>query len=99
MGDFSGLRLARRAKVALTGALVLAANAACYAQSCALCYTQAAGAGQRMIQALKSGILVLIFPPMGICIGLMVMSYKKRNQFGEPSNAVRKQDQHSDLGW
>jgi hypothetical protein len=28
---------------------------------------------------LKSDILVLIFPLMGICNGLMVMSYKKRN--------------------
>ncbi|HEX7423657.1 MAG TPA: hypothetical protein VF311_07195 [Terriglobales bacterium] len=64
-----------------------------------LCYTQAAGAGPRMIQALKSGILVLIFPPMGICIGLMVMSYKKCNQFGEQSNSERKSDCGSDLGW
>jgi hypothetical protein len=31
-----------------------------------------------MIQSLKSGILVLIFilPPVGICIGPMVMSYE-----------------------
>jgi hypothetical protein len=70
-----------------------------WSQSCALCYTQAAGAGPRMIQALKSGILVLIFPPMGICIGLMIMSYKKRNHFGEQSNSERRSDRSSDLGW
>jgi len=70
-----------------------------WSQSCALCYTQAAGAGPRMIQALKSGILVLIFPPMGICIGLMVISYKKRNSFGEPSNSERRSNRGSDLGW
>jgi hypothetical protein len=52
-----------------------------------------------MIQALKSGILVLIFPPMGICIGLMVMSYKKRNQFGAQSNSERKSDRRSDLSF
>jgi hypothetical protein len=52
-----------------------------------------------MIQALKSGILVLIFPPMGICIGLMIMSYKKRNQFGQQDNSERKADRRSDLGW
>jgi len=86
-------------RTALLVTILIACAVPAFSQSCALCYTQAAGAGQRMIQALKSGILVLIFPPMGICIGLMVMSYKKRNQFGEPSNAVRKQDQHSDLGW
>ncbi|HYW41180.1 MAG TPA: hypothetical protein VE957_23960 [Terriglobales bacterium] len=66
-----------------------------WSQSCALCYTQAAGAGPRMIQALKSGILVLIFPPMAICIGLMIMSYKKRNRFRPEGGA----DRESDLGW
>lgn len=54
-----------------------------YAQNCALCYTQAAGSGSRMIQALKSGILILMIPPMAICIGLTVMAYRKRNQFNE----------------
>ena len=54
-----------------------------FAQNCALCYTQAAGSGSRMIHALKSGILILMIPPMCICIGLSVMAYKKRNQFNE----------------
>jgi hypothetical protein len=51
------------------------------AQNCALCYTQAAGAGARIAQALRSGILILVLPPMLICIGLAVMTYRKRNQF------------------
>ncbi len=54
-----------------------------FAQSCALCYSQAAGSGARLIQALRSGILVLVFPPMLICIGIAVMAYRKRNQFNE----------------
>lgn len=54
-----------------------------FAQNCALCYTQAAGSGSRMIHALKSGILILMIPPMAICIGLTVMAYRKRNQFNE----------------
>jgi hypothetical protein len=54
-----------------------------FAQNCALCYTQAAGSGSRMIHALKSGILILVIPPMCICIGLTVMAYKKRNQFND----------------
>jgi hypothetical protein len=53
------------------------------AQNCALCYTQAAGSGQRFIQALRSGILILMLPPMAISIGLAVMAYRKRNQFNE----------------
>ena len=56
---------------------------AAFGQSCALCYSQAAGAGSRVIQALRSGILVLVIPPVLMCIGLAVMAYKKRNQFNE----------------
>ncbi len=51
-----------------------------FSQSCALCYTQAASSGSRMIQALKSGILVLIVPPTLGSIGMIFVVYKKRNQ-------------------
>jgi hypothetical protein len=61
----------------------LMAPALVSAQSCALCYSQAAGSGSRVIQALRSGILILVFPPMLISIGLAVMAYRKRNQFNE----------------
>jgi hypothetical protein len=54
-----------------------------WAQGCALCYTQAAGSGSRVIQALKSGILILVVPPMVICLGIAWMAYKKRNEFNE----------------
>lgn len=77
---FPDLRLARRAKLAPTTAVVLALNAACYAQSCALCYTQAAGAGHRFIQGLRTGILVLIVPPIFMSIGITVLAYRKRNR-------------------
>jgi hypothetical protein len=64
-------------------ALALFVPAMSFAQSCALCYTQAAGSGSRMIQALRSGILILVIPPMLICIGITWMAYKKRNQFSD----------------
>jgi hypothetical protein len=54
-----------------------------FAQNCALCYTQAAGSGSRLMQALRSGIVVLVIPPMLICLGIGLMAYKKRNQFNE----------------
>lgn len=60
------------------------------AQNCALCYTQAAGSGSRMIHALKSGILILMIPPMCICIGITVMAWKKRNQFNDDFNTEEK---------
>jgi hypothetical protein len=58
------------------------------AQSCALCYTQAASAGARMIQALRSGILILIVPPTLMSVGMIFIVYRKRNQFrGEAGTA------------
>src|SRR6202790_3635568 len=66
--------------VALVGLIVLLAPTPSSAQSCALCYTQAAASGSRMIQALKSGILILIAPPTFMSIGLIFVCYRKRNQ-------------------
>lgn len=63
--------------------LGLLAPALTFAQSCALCYTQAAGSGSRMIAALRSGILILAVPPTVICGGIVWMAYKKRNQFND----------------
>jgi len=60
--------------------LLLLTAAPAFSQGCALCYTQAASSGSRMIQALKSGILVLIVPPTLGSIGMIVVIYKKRNQ-------------------
>jgi hypothetical protein len=74
------LRIAARTAALV---VVLALPALTYAQNCSLCYTQAAGAGSRMIAALKSGILILGAPPMLICLDIAWMAYKKRNQFNE----------------
>jgi hypothetical protein len=53
------------------------------AQGCALCYTQAANSGNRMIQALKEGIVILVIPPMLLSLGVAYLVYQKRNQFRE----------------
>jgi hypothetical protein len=50
------------------------------AQGCALCYTQAASAGAKMIQALRSGILILVIPPTLGSIGMVFLVHHKRNQ-------------------
>jgi hypothetical protein len=68
--------------------LVLSAVPA-FSQGCALCYTQAASSGARMIQALKSGILVLIVPPTLGSVGMIFVMYKKRDQ-------VRHSDEDGD---
>lgn len=64
----------------LCGVLFMA-SAPAWSQSCALCYTQAAQSTTRFIQALRSGILILIIPPMFMSVGFTVMAYRKRNRY------------------
>lgn len=76
---------------AILSALLLLATPAAFSQSCALCYTQAASSGSKMIQALKSGILVLVIPPTLASIGLIFLVRRKSNQ-------VRRTDDREDPG-
>ena len=65
----------------LLGLLVLLVTAApAFAQGCALCYTQASSAGARMIEALRSGILILVLPPTFASVGMLFIVHHKRNQ-------------------
>src|SRR4029077_8470312 len=66
--------------IALLAVIILLAPVPAFAQSCALCYTQAASSGSRMIQALKSGILILIAPPTFMSFGLIFVCYRKLNK-------------------
>ncbi|MGH9517576.1 MAG: hypothetical protein ACRD3P_18050 [Terriglobales bacterium] len=66
--------------VGLIALLILAAPIPAFSQSCALCYTQAASSGARMIAALKSGILILVLPPTLGSIGMIFVVYQKRHQ-------------------
>lgn len=77
----------RLAWVALAGVILLLAAVPAFSQQCALCYTQAASSGSRMIQALKSGILVLIVPPTLGSIGMIFVVYYKRNRTRDSSGA------------
>ncbi len=76
----------------LVGLIILLAPMPASGQSCALCYTQAASSGARMIQALKSGILILIAPPTLMSIGLCFVCYRRRNQ-------TRNDVAESDINW
>ena len=52
-----------------------------FSQSCALCYTQAASAGARMIEALRSGILILVIPPTCLTAFAFFVLHRKSRQF------------------
>jgi len=84
----------RRCRTLLAAASVFALDVVARAQSCALCYTQAAGAGHRFIHGLRTGILVLIVPPMFMSVGITVLAYRKRNR----TNALRESDK-SENDW
>jgi hypothetical protein len=90
------MKLVRSAWIAaflLAGLTLLFVPVPAIAQGCALCYTQAASSGSRMIQALRSGILILIAPPTFMTIGVIFVCYRKRNQTRDNDH-----DQ-SDLDW
>lgn len=78
--------LLQKARVVLVAAVLLAGCAACSAQSCALCYTQAAGSGHRMIRGLRRGIITLMVPPMFMSVGITVLAYRKRNRTNDPKD-------------
>jgi hypothetical protein len=88
----------RHIRKVLASLALLAAPIPVFAQSCALCYTQAASSGARVIEALKSGILILIVPPTLMSIGMIFIVYHKRNQF-RSADDLAAADQPSDRIW
>jgi hypothetical protein len=54
-----------------------------YAQGCAMCYQSAAASGARLIHALKSGIVVLIIPPLLMSGVFARLVYRRRNLFND----------------
>jgi len=78
--------------VALVLLAMLVAPLPAFSQSCALCYTQAASAGARMIQALRSGILILIVPPTLMSVGMIFIVYHKRYQVRRADDAPSDRD-------
>jgi hypothetical protein len=63
--------------------MALAAPSGLYAQSCALCYQAAANSGANFIEALKRGILILLFPPLLIGSCIVITAYRKRHRYAE----------------
>jgi len=76
----------------LAVALVFLTSVPAFAQSCALCYTQAASSGSRMIQALRSGILILIAPPTFMTAAVLFICYRKRHQTRDESHTESDRD-------
>lgn len=67
--------------VAFSAMMAVLNPAVTHAQGCALCYQSAAASGTHFIQALRSGILVLILAPLVVCTGVAILAYRKRRMF------------------
>ena len=70
-----------------------------FAQNCALCYTQAASAGHRMIEALRSGILILIVPPTFMSVCMIFIMRHKHNQFRDDEAGTDAASDYPNREW
>ena len=57
--------------------VILAPSAA--AQGCAMCYQNASASGPQGAQALRHGILILLFPTLALFTGIFGLIYHRRN--------------------
>ena len=62
------------------GLSVVSCSTLGFGQGCALCYNNAAASGPHAIQALKSGILVLLVPPVLMFIGIFVVLFRSKER-------------------
>ncbi len=60
-------------------ALMLALVPSAAAQGCAMCYQNASASGAQGSQALRHGILILLFPTLTLFTGIFALIYRRRN--------------------
>src|SRR5215813_6306323 len=53
------------------------------AASCPYCYSQATSSSTTLLQAFRSGIVILMIPPFALSIALAIVAYRRRNHFQE----------------
>jgi hypothetical protein len=81
------MKYKRQFAILALGLMLIAFPGALFGQGCALCYTQAAASTALFIQALRSGILILMLPPFLMSIGITWMTYSRRNRFREANDS------------
>ena len=75
--------LGKLALALLIASAVLADTATLRAQSCAMCYNTAAAAKAVAIQALRSGILILLVPVALMFIGIFILVFRSQERSSE----------------
>jgi len=71
---------------------VLSSSTLAYAQGCAMCYTSAAAARAGAVQALRSGILILLVPALIMFAGIFVVIYRSRDRFSGSADWSAERD-------
>ena len=75
---------------------VLASPGQVFAQMCPACYNNAAAQTPGLLQALKTGILVMMFPSLLMFILIFIVVFRRRNSFNEESDG--EMNFHQDKG-
>ena len=99
---FSLFHFRKRILVAVAGIVAFATSSAAWAQSCPMCYRAAAAAKGGALQALRSGILILMIPPVLIVGGIAVLAVRGRNGFNDasgPDSAIEPVDARELNDW
>ncbi len=61
--------------------VAMAMPALVHAQTCAACYNNAAAQTPGLLHALRTGILVMMFPSLSLFIVIFVVAFRRRNSF------------------
>jgi len=61
--------------------LALLSSRLAFAQGCAMCYNNAAATKASGQQALRSGILILLLPPLLMLAGIFLAAVRRRDKF------------------
>jgi hypothetical protein len=77
MKSWLTIRLA--AFLALAIAVLSVCASSLSAQGCAMCYQNASASGAQGSQALRHGILILLFPTLALFTGIFGLIYRRRN--------------------
>jgi hypothetical protein len=67
------------ALVVVAAAVFLACAPHVGAQGCAMCYQNAAASGAQGREALRHGVLILLFPTISLFLGIFGLLYSRRN--------------------
>jgi hypothetical protein len=76
---------------AMAGAATLAASTLSWAQTCPLCYRAAAASKAGALQALRSGVLILMIPPVVIFGVVTAMAIRGRDRFNDADTVAEEQ--------